>query len=154
MVSKNRFALLVVVLLSLFAVLATPDTAHARRRRNNGGGTGYSVIPAGHSNATAQGVANIMATTGYVGHFGGNPGYEGCGSGGSWQAAYNNCCFANSGMYTVDYGVAQGANGMWFCCRRYGNRPVQVAPKPAAASEAAPVVTQDTQTKPATSGGE
>jgi hypothetical protein len=69
--------------------------------------------------ATAQGVANIMARTGSVGHWGGNPGYEGCGSGSSAQSAYSNCCYANSGMATVDVGYAQGRNGMWFCCRRY-----------------------------------
>ena len=69
--------------------------------------------------STAQGVANIMASRGYVGHFGGNPGYEGCGMGMSPQAAYSICCYGNSGMATVDVGYAQGANGMWYCCRRY-----------------------------------
>jgi hypothetical protein len=71
------------------------------------------------STQTAQGVANIMASCGYVGHWGGNPGYEGCGMGATPEAAYNICCYANSGMATVDVGYAQGANGMWFCCRRY-----------------------------------
>ncbi len=70
-------------------------------------------------NATAQGVANIMARRGIVGHFGGNPGYEGCGCGATPEAAYRICCYANSGMTTVDVGYAQGANGTWFCCRRY-----------------------------------
>jgi|GEM_PF-2036364 len=69
--------------------------------------------------STAQGVANIMASRGYVGHFGGNPGYEGCGMGPTKQAAYSICCYGNSGMATVDVGYAQGANGMWYCCRRY-----------------------------------
>ena len=72
-----------------------------------------------YSTATAQGVANIMAARNYVGHFGGNPGYEGCGCGATPQAAYNICCYANSGMATVDVGYAQGRNGMWYCCRRY-----------------------------------
>jgi hypothetical protein len=71
-------------------------------------------------NRDAQGVANLMASRNYVGHFGGNRGYEGCGMAGSPQAAYSICCFANSGMPTVDVGYARGANGMWFCCRRYG----------------------------------
>lgn len=71
------------------------------------------------STATAQGVANIMASRGYVGHFGGNPGYEGCGMAPTKEGAYNICCYANSGMATVDVGYAQGANGMWYCCRRY-----------------------------------
>lgn len=69
--------------------------------------------------ATAQGVANLMARFGRVGHFGGNPGYEGCGSGSTPQAAFNNCCYARSGMATVDVGYARGGNGMWYCCRRY-----------------------------------
>ncbi len=69
--------------------------------------------------STAQGVANIMASRGYVGHFGGNTGYEGCGMGMSKEHAYSICCYANSGMTTVDVGYAQGANGMWYCCRRY-----------------------------------
>jgi len=71
------------------------------------------------STATAQGVANIMAAQGRVGHWGGNPGYEGCGMGPTPQAAYQACCYSNSGMATVDVGYAQGANGMWYCCRRY-----------------------------------
>jgi hypothetical protein len=87
------------------------------------GAVGHAVasIPAGCSNATAQGVAEIMARVGRVGHFGGNRGYEGCGMASSPQAAYGICCYANSGMRTVDVGYAQGANGMWYCCRRYGN---------------------------------
>jgi len=72
-----------------------------------------------YSTSTAQGVANIMANSGTVGHWGGNPGYEGCGSGGTAAAAYNNCCYSTSGMATVDVGYARGRNGMWFCCRRY-----------------------------------
>jgi len=74
---------------------------------------------ASYSTATAQGVANLMASYNRVGHFGGNPGYEGCGCGATPQAAYNICCYGNSGMTTVDVGYAQGANGMWYCCRRY-----------------------------------
>lgn len=71
------------------------------------------------STATAQGVANIMASRGQVGHWGGNPGYEGCGMGATKEAAYSCCCYATSGMATVDVGYAQGANGWWYCCRRY-----------------------------------
>jgi hypothetical protein len=77
------------------------------------------VVNAGFSTATAQGVANIMASRGVVGHFGGNPGYEGCGMASTPEGAYNICCYGNSGMATVDVGYAQGANGMWYCCRRY-----------------------------------
>ena len=74
----------------------------------------YSV-----NNATAQGVAETMASRNNVGHFGGNSGYEGCGSGMTQQEAYNNCCFANSGMTTIDVGYAQSRSGKWYCCRRY-----------------------------------
>ena len=74
---------------------------------------------ASFSTSTAQGVANIMASQGRVGHWGGNPGYEGCGMGATPQAAFNSCCYSNSGMATVDVGYAQGGNGMWYCCRRY-----------------------------------
>jgi len=72
-----------------------------------------------YSTSTAQGVANLMASYNRVGHFGGNPGYEGCGCGATPAAAYSICCYGNSGMATVDVGYAQGANGLWYCCRRY-----------------------------------
>jgi len=72
-----------------------------------------------YSTATAQGVANLMARSGTVGHWGGNRGPEGCGCGATPAAAYSICCFANSGMATIDVGYARGSNGTWFCCRRY-----------------------------------
>jgi hypothetical protein len=78
-----------------------------------------NVRTASYSTSTAQGVANLMASYNRVGHFGGNPGYEGCGCGATPAAAYNICCYGNSGMTTVDVGYAQGSNGMWYCCRRY-----------------------------------
>lgn len=78
-----------------------------------------NVRAVSYSTSTAQGVANLMASYNRVGHFGGNPGYEGCGCGATPAAAYSICCYGNSGMATVDVGYAQGANGMWFCCRRY-----------------------------------
>jgi len=81
--------------------------------------TAATTTTASYSTATAQGVAQIMASRNQVGHFGGNTGYEGCGAGASAAAAYNNCCYANSGMTTVDVGYARSASGMWFCCRRY-----------------------------------
>ena len=79
----------------------------------------YTSSYSGASNSTAQGVAEMMAQRGYVCHFGGNTGYEGCGSGSSPDQAYRNCCYSNSGMTTVDVGYAQGRNGRWYCCRRY-----------------------------------
>jgi len=78
-----------------------------------------NVRTVSHSTATAQGIANLMASYNRVGHFGGNPGYEGCGCGATPAAAYSICCYGNSGMATVDVGYAQGANGMLYCCRRY-----------------------------------
>ena len=72
-----------------------------------------------YSTRTAQGVANLMAANNRVGHWGGNPGYEGCGCGATPQAAYSICCYGNSGMATVDVGYARSASGMWYCCRRY-----------------------------------
>ena len=113
----------IVFLLVCGMLLLVANTAEARLfRRSNGGNYTYSqaqAAPAGHSTSTAQGVAQIMATCGRVGHWGGNPGYEGCGMGATPAAAYNTCCYANSGMATVDVGYARGASGMWFCCRRY-----------------------------------
>jgi hypothetical protein len=81
--------------------------------------TSYTNSYGSNDTSSAQGVAEIMARTGRVGHWGGNRGYEGCGSGSSQEAAYRNCCFSNSGMTTVDVGYAQGNNGQWYCCRRY-----------------------------------
>ena len=78
-----------------------------------------AVRTASFDTRTAQGVANIMASYNRVGHWGGNPGYEGCGCGASPAAAYAICCYGNSGMATVDVGYAQSASGMWYCCRRY-----------------------------------
>lgn len=81
--------------------------------------TATTVRSTSLSTATAQGVANIMASRNQVGHWGGNPGYEGCGCGATPAAAYAICCYGNSGMATVDVGYAQASNGMWYCCRRY-----------------------------------
>lgn len=105
----------------VFVVLVlAAGPAWARGRRNV---ATYSPAPAAvvanGETATAQGVANIMARCGAVGHWGGNRGYEGCGCGATAAAAYAICCYANSGMATVDVGYAQGRNGMWYCCRRY-----------------------------------
>ena len=130
--------------IALFAcgmlLLLVANTAEARRNRWTSGGnytqpaqvvpvsyttpavqpvSTTSVTSASYSTSTAQGVANLMAAYNRVGHFGGNPGYEGCGCGATPAAAYNICCYGNSGMATVDVGYAQGSNGMWYCCRRY-----------------------------------
>jgi len=118
----KRIVLLVCVVFCV-VLFVVADTAEARlfRRasRRSYSRTTVQAVPAGHSTSTAQGVAEIMADTGTVGHWGGNPGYEGCGSGSTKSAAYGNCCFANSGMRTVDVGYARGRSGTWYCCRRY-----------------------------------
>jgi len=70
---------------------------------------------------TAQGVANYLASIGRIGHYGGNPyAYEGVGMGGTPDQALRNCC--NNGGVVADYGVCQGANGMWYACKRYHGR--------------------------------
>jgi hypothetical protein len=71
-------------------------------------------------NATAQGVAEMMASRGSCQHFG-NPtgGYEGVGMSSSPEGALGNCCYSRSGMRVVDQGVARGRNGRWYACKRY-----------------------------------
>lgn len=93
-------------------------TAEASARPRRRASSGYSSVPAGGDTSTAQGAAEVMARSGYVGHFGGNSGYEGCGSGMTPEQALANCCFSNSGMAVVDQGVAYG-HGRYFACKRY-----------------------------------
>lgn len=114
------------VLLSALAVFfLIPQTdAEARRWRRRSSSNNYYYNTSSNTssvdNATAQGVANTMASRNRVAHFGGHAGlYEGCGSGWSQDQAYRNCCYSSSGMPTVDVGYAQSSSGMWYCCRRY-----------------------------------
>ena len=91
-------------------------SVEARPRRGN---QSYNrVSNHGGDVSTAQGVANIMARLGRVGHFGGNRGYEGCGSGSTPKQAEMNCCYRKK-MSPREVGYAQAANGTWFCCCRY-----------------------------------
>ncbi len=99
--------------------LCSPAFGFGRRGRGGSYTSVQSSVPAGCSTASAQGVAEIMARTNSVGHWGGNPGYEGCGCGVTQSAAYSICCYGNSGMATVDVGYAKSASGVWYCCRRY-----------------------------------
>lgn len=69
-------------------------------------------------NSSAQGVANHMARILRIGHFGGNPGYEGVGCGSTPYQAEMNCCFRQR-MQPREVGLAQGSNGMWYACCRY-----------------------------------
>lgn len=112
-----RISILILVALFCFNVYAEPRYK-STYTSSMSVVSGNNSMPT-YSNRTAQGVANMMAQRGYVGHFGGNSGYEGCGSGRSPDEAYRNCCFANSKMNTVDVGYAQGRDGRWYCCRRY-----------------------------------
>ena len=104
--------LIVLSLLLNFLVLS----AEARLKR--GGQSYHRSSSYGNEVTTAQGVANIMARIGRVGHFGGNRGYEGCGSGPTPHQAEMNCCYRRQ-MSPKEVGYAQAANGTWFCCCRY-----------------------------------
>jgi hypothetical protein len=106
------------LLLVLF-LLACAEPAMAWPRRSSSRSSSYSQ-PVSGDTSTAQGVAEIQARQGRVGHHGGNRGYEGCGSGSTPEAALANCCYSNSGMAVVDQGTARGPGGQWFACKRYG----------------------------------
>ena len=105
------------IALVLFS-LAEPAYAWPRSRRSSSYSTTYSSPVAGNT-STAQGVAEIQARQGRVGHHGGNSGYEGCGSGSTPEAALANCCYSRSNMTVVDQGTAQAANGQWYATKRY-----------------------------------
>jgi hypothetical protein len=75
------------------------------------------TVTRGHT-ATAQGVAELQAAQGSCSHHGGNAGYEGVGVGSTPDAALRACC--SNGRPVVDQGVAQGRDGRWYACRRYG----------------------------------
>jgi HK97 family phage prohead protease len=113
----QRAARIIGAVLLMLAVCSDAYAIGRRRGRSQGS---YSSAPAGGDTSTAQGVAEIQARLGRVGHFGGNSGYEGCGSGPTPEAALRNCCYSNSGMAVVDQGTAQGRNGQWYACKRFG----------------------------------
>ena len=71
-----------------------------------------------YTNSTAQGVANIQASRGSMGHVGGNKGYEGVGfSSRSADDAIRNCCYWGQ-KTPIEIGVSRGRNG-WYACVRY-----------------------------------
>jgi hypothetical protein len=121
-----RFLLALVVA----ACLCTTAEAGPFRRRSSspqtctGPNCGRSA-PAGDT-STAQGVAEIMATRGGRGHFGGNSGREGVGEGPTRESAIRACCYhpqngrrdSKIDMSTADVGAAQSAGGRWFACIR------------------------------------
>ena len=91
--------------------------------RRGGGGGGHLSVPAGHSNATCQDVANAMAAMDRMGHMGGNRGcFEGVGCGPTKEASSRTCFHADRSKRTIDIGFAQGKSGRWYCCRRLVSR--------------------------------
>lgn len=71
-----------------------------------------------YTNSTAQGVAEIQASRGSMGHCGGNKGYEGVGfSSRSADDAIKRCCYWGQ-KTPIEIGVARGKNG-WYACVRY-----------------------------------
>ena len=75
------------------------------------------TVTQGHT-GSAQGVAEICASECRCAHHGGNSGYEGVGMGSTPEAALRACC--SNGGPVVDQGVAQGRDGRWYACKRYG----------------------------------
>jgi len=105
--------ILALALVSLLA--ATAEAGPFRRRSSSTTCTGPNC--SGGDTSTAQGVAEIQARAGRMSHHGGNSSYEGVGMGMSPQAALNNCC--NNGRAVIDQGVARGAYGRFYACKRY-----------------------------------
>ena len=68
---------------------------------------------------SAQGVANRMARLCRMAHMG-NPtgGFEGVGCASTAAGAISNTCKPHNGN-PRDWGVAQGANGLFYACRRW-----------------------------------
>ena len=85
-----------------------------------GAGIAQAQQPVSTSNASAQGVAELCARHRVCKHWGGNRGYEGVGMGMTPEQALRNCCYSHSGMAVVDQGVAQGPDGRWYACKRFG----------------------------------
>lgn len=105
----------------------TAEAGPFRRGRRTSGVANYSTgsyQQSGGDTSTAQGVAEIQARTGRMGHYGGNRGREGVGMGSTRESAINNCCFHPSNgrrdakINIADVGAAQGSNGMWYACIR------------------------------------
>lgn len=118
-----RFSMCVVVVLS-FASVAQAAPRHRRYYTRPQvqvpaeKSYGYAMSYSGHT-ATAQGVAELQASNGRMGHHGGNAGLEGVGMGSTPEEALGNCCYSNSGRAVVDHGVARGRDGRWYACKRY-----------------------------------
>jgi len=111
------------VLLALALAFLLTSTAEAGPFRRRSSATATCTGPncsggaAAGDTSTAQGVAELQARRGRMGHLGGNSSYEGVGVGGRTAAALASCC--NNGRAVIDQGVARGADGRWYACRRY-----------------------------------
>jgi hypothetical protein len=103
-----------VILLAVLVSLCFSGEAWARRRNTYS----YPSVPVGHSNRTAQDVAEACASMGRLQHMGGYGGNcEGLGMGHSPDSAIRSCCYYGQ-ISIMDQGVAQGRNGMWYACIR------------------------------------
>jgi hypothetical protein len=117
-----RFSMCVVLVLS-FASVAQAAPRHRRTYTRPQAAApvksySYATSYAGHT-GSAQGVAELQASNGRMGHHGGNAGLEGVGMGSTPEEALGNCCYSNSGRAVVDQGVARGRDGRWYACKRY-----------------------------------
>lgn len=120
-----------ILLLALAATLlaSTAEAGPLRRRSRSSGSvatcTGPNCAASGNT-SSAQGVAEIMAARGGLGHFGGNGGREGVGEGSTRESAIQACCFhpqngrrdSKLDMSRADVGAAQSSNGRWYACIR------------------------------------
>ena len=107
----------VLLALALAALLTSTAEAGPFRRRSSSPATCTGPNCSGGDTSTAQGVAELQARRGRMGHLGGNSSYEGVGVGGSPAAALASCC--NNGRAVIDQGVARGADGRFYACKRY-----------------------------------
>ena len=132
--SKNQLKTkaIAMILLAFASVCLLPIQATAgpfgrlRNRGSSGGTSGFGgngsqggSQPVDGELNSAQGVANLCARLQTMRHWG-NPtgGVEGVGCAMSAASALANTCKPHNGS-PRDWGVAQGANGMFYACRRW-----------------------------------
>lgn len=119
--TRLRLFIALLIIISINNVCITNAEAFQRKRVRQT----VSYVQSSGGFATAQAVANHMANVGYVGHWGGNNGYEGCGMGPTPYAAEMNCCYRSRPIGGVgpfiprEVGIARGANGLYYACCRF-----------------------------------
>lgn len=133
MFGRRDAALRSFVVVFFFASLACCLTPEAQARgifRRSRGTSSYSSVPSGHSNETAQAVAEANASMGRLAHLGGisksGGQYEGLSvvsynpkdHEGSLRRARASTCYANAGLRECDIGYCI-RNGRVYCCRRF-----------------------------------